>query len=716
MAVPPASANLSSNSPQLSSQQFLNWSQNQADTTSAYADPNLSSLPGLYGVTANAPMQVARRSNDHQLVHQGDAQNADGHDGDWADLADGLQLDPHRDSTYEDIDELERRAQVAKRDAVAKRKQIPPFVQKLSSFLDESRNTDLIRWSDDGDSFVVLDEDEFAKKLIPELFKHNNYASFVRQLNMYGFHKKVGLSDNSMRASERKNKSPSEYHNPYFRRGHPDLLWLINKPKNPGGVTHARGKQADSAPDESPHVVPNAGSKERTVATSRGQSGPATGRTPATESPLPEQDMTDVQRQLLTIQQQQKAISNAINRLRRDHNQIYEQAAAFQSMHDRHESSINAILTFLATVYNRSLEGHQGGNFSNMLSNAIPQDAQGQRNMVGVMDYPGQGSPSMPRFKKQSLLLGPPPTGQDHNTSRASTLSPGSVTGSGPPQSGRPSVSHVSTRSRARSPGAAQPVEELFDAQTPAAASGSPSMAAQGTDQSSSSTGQMPQRDILSMINSTNAVSGNGSAGPFDFPGALTHAQSANGNSPLTPQQRDDMLQMIVQDSNGGNGGNNALMTSSAPPVPDLTRLDQNRAELDRLFKMQNEQAANMASLKSLIEPLSPSGSIPGLEGGQYYANVGSEAPGPLELDQFLDSGDYFTNPDQGDLTWSGDGAFNEDINFNLDGSNDVAGAGDPEGSGGRVIETVNSSEAASPVQATEADGGSPSRKRRRNG
>jgi heat shock transcription factor len=81
----------------------------------------------------------------------------------------------------------------------------------------------------------VLDEDEFARTLIPELFKHNNYASFVRQLNMYGFHKKVGLSDNSMRASERKNKSPSEYANPYFKRGHPDLLWLIQKPKNVSG-------------------------------------------------------------------------------------------------------------------------------------------------------------------------------------------------------------------------------------------------------------------------------------------------------------------------------------------------------------------------------------------------------------------------------------------------------------------------------------------------
>jgi heat shock transcription factor len=94
----------------------------------------------------------------------------------------------------------------------------------------------------------VLDEDEFAKTLIPELFKHNNYASFVRQLNMYGFHKRVGLSDNSMKASERKNKSPSEYYNPYFKRGHPNLLWLINKPKGGGTKSKkARQKNEDAA-------------------------------------------------------------------------------------------------------------------------------------------------------------------------------------------------------------------------------------------------------------------------------------------------------------------------------------------------------------------------------------------------------------------------------------------------------------------------------------
>ena len=100
------------------------------------------------------------------------------------------------------------------------------------SFLD-SHHTDLIRWSDDGKSFIVLDEDEFARTLIPELFKHNNYASFVRQLNMYGFHKTVNITDGSLRQSEKARKGvkpPSMYSHPYFRQNRPDLLWLIQKP------------------------------------------------------------------------------------------------------------------------------------------------------------------------------------------------------------------------------------------------------------------------------------------------------------------------------------------------------------------------------------------------------------------------------------------------------------------------------------------------------
>lgn len=53
------------------------------------------------------------------------------------------------------------------------------------SLLDDPSNSHLITWSPSGDSFIVLQPDAFARELLPTVFKHNNYTSFVRQLNIY---------------------------------------------------------------------------------------------------------------------------------------------------------------------------------------------------------------------------------------------------------------------------------------------------------------------------------------------------------------------------------------------------------------------------------------------------------------------------------------------------------------------------------------------------
>ena len=61
----------------------------------------------------------------------------------------------------------------------------------------DSPNTDtLIHWLEKGDGFIITSVTSFCDKILPQYFDHKNYASFIRQLNMYDFYKKNRQSDN----------------------------------------------------------------------------------------------------------------------------------------------------------------------------------------------------------------------------------------------------------------------------------------------------------------------------------------------------------------------------------------------------------------------------------------------------------------------------------------------------------------------------------------
>lgn len=61
----------------------------------------------------------------------------------------------------------------------------PPFLTKTYDIVDDVSTDEIVSWSRGNNSFVVWDPQAFSISLLPKYFKHNNFSSFVRQLNTY---------------------------------------------------------------------------------------------------------------------------------------------------------------------------------------------------------------------------------------------------------------------------------------------------------------------------------------------------------------------------------------------------------------------------------------------------------------------------------------------------------------------------------------------------
>ena len=115
--------------PQLSDDQFLQWGQT-AQPANQYTDPmtyqSTNSVPSSTNQLTRRPMsQIVTRArqqdNTNNMWHEGTSSS------------NGNSMPQPVDSAWsDDLEDLERRAAVAQKEAQGKRKQIPPFVQKLN--------------------------------------------------------------------------------------------------------------------------------------------------------------------------------------------------------------------------------------------------------------------------------------------------------------------------------------------------------------------------------------------------------------------------------------------------------------------------------------------------------------------------------------------------------------------------------------------------------
>ena len=63
------------------------------------------------------------------------------------------------------------------------------FLLKLYEILSKEEYSEIIHWSQNGSYIIIANAHLLEQKILPIYFNHQNYSSFVRQLNMYNFHK-----------------------------------------------------------------------------------------------------------------------------------------------------------------------------------------------------------------------------------------------------------------------------------------------------------------------------------------------------------------------------------------------------------------------------------------------------------------------------------------------------------------------------------------------
>ncbi|XP_015428913.1 PREDICTED: heat shock factor protein-like isoform X2 [Dufourea novaeangliae] len=191
---------------------------------------------------------------------------------------------------------------------------VPAFLAKLWKLVEDPETDDLICWSPSGRSFFIRNQAQFARELLPHYYKHNNMASFVRQLNMYGFHKKVSVELGGLKCD----RDEMEFAHQFFCKGHPYLVEHI----------------------------------KRKIASSRGQDPALT--------PIKPELMNKMLTEVRSMRGRQEHLDSRLGAMKRENEALWRELAMLRQKHLKQQQIVTKLIHFLITL----VEPSRGGGLS----------------------------------------------------------------------------------------------------------------------------------------------------------------------------------------------------------------------------------------------------------------------------------------------------------------------------------------------------------------
>ncbi|PVV01613.1 hypothetical protein BB560_003964 [Smittium megazygosporum] len=226
---------------------------------------------------------------------------------------------------------------------VNQRIRVTGFLNKLYNLVDDPTTNDFIRWTENGESFLIFKHEDFAKEILPKFFKHNNFSSFVRQLNMYGFHKVPHLHQGVM-VTDSSTQESWEFNNPYFVRNQPDLLHFV--------VRNNKSRTSKDEPAANNLIKQN----QNSVPASSLIKNPS-----SLENDLTQQ-IFNLSKELESTKDHQVTLSTELKRLRRENALLWNEAAATSNRLIRQQEGVDKIIKFLSSIFSNEKQKSDIGN------------------------------------------------------------------------------------------------------------------------------------------------------------------------------------------------------------------------------------------------------------------------------------------------------------------------------------------------------------------